>query len=292
LNSATDPIFRLNTKNPDAVISIIDESLEINANLRCELLASISSKEIALALFHKKQNKFLALEVFQLHETSLPEIPGKSSILKRGNYSSVSVEIINELSTIVPAALFHQQDAEKYYHFNFGSDDLLIQAEPITSYDAVNVFASSREFSESLNSLFGKHQVHHHAAVLLQGIHLSFNKMNGKLLVVNIRQDYIDIIVTEGKQLKLINSFNYKTTEDILYYVLFVCDRLQLNPESTQTYLMGQIEKESAAFHMLYKYIKELTFASHPGTFEFSYLFGEIPAHYYFNLFSLPLCES
>ncbi len=299
MNSTADNIFRLNTKNPEAIISIVDESLEMKSGIRCDLFSSISENEVSLAMLDRKQNKFLALEVFQRdlsgsvkHSEWLNEIPAKSIILKNYEFKSTTVAVVNELSTLVPSALFREEDTEKYFRFNFNSNHSHILSESIRAFDVVNVFALSSSLNESVYRLFDHPAIHHHTSSLLQGVHLAFRKSNEKMLLINIRSGYVDIVVTEGKKLIFTNSFAFKNNDDLVYYVMFVCDRLQLDTESVSTFILGEVERESAMYHMLYKYIRNLNFAPRPSVFDFSYVFKEIPAHFYFNLFSLALCES
>ena len=296
MNSAANPIFRLNTKNPDAVISIFDDSLELNGRVRCDLFASVSSAEFALTLFDKKQNKFLALEVFQKPNEKdvdwIRKIPEVSLILKKKMYQSVSVQVINELTTIVPVALFHEEDANRYFNFNFNAGESLLKTEMIPAFDAINVYALPESLDAFIQQVFERPVVRHHFTVLLEAIHLSYKKFNEKLLLIHVRPGYVDIVVMEGKRLFFINSFHYKTIDDLAYYVMFVSDRLQLNPETISTFLMGQVEAGSALFHLLYKYINNVSLAPRPDMYEFSYVFDEIPEHFHFNLFNLVLCVS
>jgi hypothetical protein len=300
LTSATDPIFRFNTKNPDAVISIVDESLEMNKDIRCDLFAGVSATELSLALLDKKQNKFLALEIFQNdgiaessnHEGWLKEIPGKSNLLKNFKFKSTTVAVVNETTTLVPSALFREEDAAKYFRFNFEKNDSPVFSEQVRAFDVVNVFGLPVSAHVSLNGLFSNPSIHHHTTALLEGVRLSIKPQQEKTLVLNIRTGYVDILVMEGKKLVLINSFSYKNMDDLVYYVMFACDRLQLNPETVSTFIAGEVQKESAVYHLLYKYIRNIKFLSRPAPFDFSYVFNEIPAHFYFNLFSLALCES
>ncbi len=298
MNTATDNIFRLNTKNPEAVISVVDESLDMNSGIRCDLLTGISSSELTMALLDKKQNKFLALEVFQNPEPSknnfgwLVTIPGKSIILKNYNFKNVSVGVQNSHATLVPSALFREDDAAKYFRFNFNEDDATVHSEIVRGFDTVNVYGVPKLLTETMNHLFSSYHLHHHSTALLEGVHLSFKKSGGKLFFLNIRKEYIDIVVTEGKQLIFFNSFHTKSIEDLVYYVMFVCDRLELNPETLSLVLLGEVERESAVYNLLYKYIRNITFSARQEIFNFSYVFKEIPSHFYFNLFSLALCES
>jgi hypothetical protein len=298
LNSATGNIFTLNTKNPEAVIFLIDESLELNSGIQCDLLTGISDSECTFVLLDRKQNKFLALEVFKnpgVHGKStaawLTTIPEKSAILKNFRFKSISVEIINEQNTLVPSALFRKEDATKYFNFNFNKD-WLVFTEAIPAFDAVNVFGVPQLLKETLNHLFDRYELHHHTTAWLEGIHLSFKKSPEKHLLVNIRNTHIDIAVTENKKLIFVNTFYYKSIDDLIYYVLSVCDCLQINPESVLTYLSGDVEKESAVYTILYKYIRNISFAKPSEILSFSYVFNDIPPHFYFNLFNLGLCES
>ena len=300
MNPATDNIFKLSSKNPEAVIFIRDESLEMKKDIQCDLFSGISSTEFALALLDRKRNKFLALEVFRTDAITEParqalwlkETSKESIILKNDSFKKASVAIVNELTTLIPSALFRKEDAEKYFHFNFNEEDTVIHSEHIRSFDAVNTFAISKPVEEAVNLIFNQPDIHHHETALLEGIFLSFKKSNDKTLLLNIRDGYVDIIVTEGKKLIFINTFSYKTGNDLLYYVMFACDRLQLNPEIISAILMGSVEKETETYHLLYKYIRNVSFSPRLNVFDFSYVFNEIPAHFFFNLFSLALCES
>ena len=300
MNSSTENIFRLNTKNPEAVICIADELLEMKNSVRCDLLSSISANEFSLALLDRKQNKFLALEVFQHSvENDSPDysewlngMPGKSILLKNFEFKTVTVSIANGENTLVPSALFRKEDAEKYFQFNFNNIPAHIYLENVRAFDMVNVFSVPPTISESVNHLFDNPSIHHHSTALLEGLNLAVKKSNEKLFMLNVRNGCIDIVVTEGRKLILMNSFSYNSVDDLVYYVMFVCDRLQLNPENIATFILGEVEKESAVHNMLYKYIRNIRFVSRKNIFDFSYAFKDISEHFYFDLFSIALCES
>jgi hypothetical protein len=300
LNPATDNIFRLNTKNPAAAVSLIDESLDMNADIRCELVSCLSSCELSLALLDKKQNKFLALEVFQQDfplDTEkqiewISSVARQSIILKNYPFRSARVAIVNELTTLIPSALYREEDQKKYVEFNFDIPNAHIRSEQIHAFDAVNIYAFSEVLSQRVGQLFNTPVIYHHTTALLQGINPSFKKRDEKRMCIHVRTGFVDIVVTAGKKLIFINSFRFTDPDDLVYYVLFVSDRLQLNPEQVMTTLAGAVKKESSLFQLLYKYIRNLDFNSRPEAFNYSYVFNEAPAHHYFNLFSLALCES
>ena len=60
-----------------------------------------------------------------------------------------------------------------------------------------------------------------------------------------------------------------QTLLDFIYYILFVAEQLQLNPEQFSLELLGDITEESALFLIAYKYIRntklmDVNFFLHP----------------------------
>jgi hypothetical protein len=103
--------------------------------------------------------------------------------------------------------------------------------------------------------------------------------------------DY-DIVVTKANRLILFNSFRYQSSEDFIYYILFTCEQLGLNPENVSLQFAGEIEKTSAAYFITSKYIRNINFATRPDIYQFSYGFDKVAQHFYYSLFSQPLCVS
>ena len=98
------------------------------------------------------------------------------------------------------------------------------------------------------------------------------------------------MIVLEEKKLIFANIFSYQTSEDFLYFTLFVCEQLKLNPENLDLLLLGEVEKNSAIYSILTKYVRNIKFGKRPEMFDYSYVFDGIASHFYFNLFSQALC--
>ena len=58
--------------------------------------------------------------------------------------------------------------------------------------------------------------------------------------------------------LNFYNSFNYKSNEDILYYLLFSLDQLSLDKEKNLISCYGKITLDSELYELLYSYIKNI----------------------------------
>ena len=92
--------------------------------------------------------------------------------------------------------------------------------------------------------------------------------------------------MVEGKNLKFYNTFNHQAPEDFIYYLLFTCEQLQLNPETIEVVLIGEIEKKSALYSTTHKYIRNIKFGVRKTDADLSYQLQEIPKHFYYTLFS------
>jgi hypothetical protein len=66
--------------------------------------------------------------------------------------------------------------------------------------------------------------------------------------------------------------------------VIFVFEQLNLNPEEITLALLGNVEKFSPVFDLLFRYIRNIEFVSRNDGFDYSYLFNDVPGHFYYSL--------
>jgi hypothetical protein len=145
---------------------------------------------------------------------------------------------------------------------------------------------------ETLKALFPRARFICHSSALIEGLMIQYKNLpEEKRAFVNTRNSFIDIVIIEGKNLLYYNSFKYASKEDFIYYIIFVLEQLNLNPEETELILSGFIEKSSSLFEMVYKYVRNIRFRELSGNFSYSYVFDEIPSHYFTNLINSGLCE-
>jgi len=86
--------------------------------------------------------------------------------------------------------------------------------------------------------------------------------------------------------LKFCNSFTFTTAQDIIYYILNVYKKLGLDTSSTPVMLAGEITTESAAYEIIYRYIRNIYFAQRPVNIKFCEDLADVPAQMCFDLFN------
>jgi hypothetical protein len=300
--SNTENIFRHALREGEAALLIVDESLETRTASLCDLLVAINSGSIQLALKEKKSQRILALENFRFTDSKkeynwtnmLEHVSGKSHLLRNYEFSKSVIGVFTPYYTCVPDALFKKGDERTYLEFNFGNS-MSGQRLMSTQLDTLQVnvvFGVPEDLNREIQHLFEDPQIVHLSSTLLESTLLNSRTRQEKDMFLHVRKDHLDVLVMEGKNLLLINTYPCAGPEDILYFALMVCDQLGLDPDSLMVRLAGEAEKESAIYKLLYRYFRNLQFAQAPATIKFTYNFGKKSLHPYISLFSLALCES
>lgn len=276
------------------VASIIDEAFDSGKTAGCQLIVQISVDGLILGVKEIQKNKFIALENYRFQEVytfdtaiDLLGLLSAESKLIPSKYKSVKCLVVNSLSTIVPAPLFEESKKSMYLKFNTSlTEEELVIVDDIKNLDAKNVFAIPLMLKTKLGALFPNVTYHHCSTVLIESLLAQSKNQSVKKLFVHVQLSHFEAIVVEGKNLLFYNTFNYQTPEDFIYYLLFVYEQLQLNPETIEAVLLGDIEKNSETYLLSQKYIRNLRFGERSETADYSYQLQTLSKHTYFTLFN------
>lgn len=97
------------------------------------------------------------------------------------------------------------------------------------------------------------------------------------------------LLVKEGK-LQVMQTFCYKTPEDVAYYLLSTCKSFDVNEKEVNVTLAGMIDESSPLYAELYKYFLLLNFEQLPVQFQYPDEIKEYPQHYFSHLFAIAAC--
>jgi hypothetical protein len=276
------------------VNSFVDESFDPKSLADLQLVLQLGNDGLFAVIFDKEKNKYIAFEYYSFQQVYNADLLGdlfdialKESKFLSHRYKAVSCSVVNSISTIVPAALFEDDRKKVYLKFNSSlQGDELVMVDEIRNLDAKNVFGLPFSIKSKLDSLYIKVTYHHFSSALIETL-LSQNKNETKKkLFVHVQASHFEALVIEGKKLIFYNTFNYHSAEDFMYYLLFVCEQLQMNPENTETVMIGEIERTSAIYSLTQKYIRNLKFGERTDNSVYSYQLQTFPKHFYFSLFN------
>lgn len=274
--------------------SFIDESFDVKRTNDLHLVLQIGLDGIQITALDIQKNKYIAFEYFSFQNVfsfdlvvDLLDKAVKESKLLGHTYRSVSCSLVSPLATLVPDALFDEDSKTNFLTFNSSlKGDESILADNIPNLGAKNVFAFPLVLKTKLDTLFSKISYHHFSSTLIDGLLAQTRNQSKKQLFVHICSGSFQVLAIEGKKLLFYNSFNHHTPEDLIYYLLFVCESLNLNPEHIETTILGEIEKTSAIYTVMQKYIRNIKFGSRIDNADLSYQLQTFPRHYYYSLFN------
>jgi hypothetical protein len=254
----------------------------------------------SFALLNIREQKYIALEYYDLQNCSnyqevaeqLDLIISAQELLQQ-NFASVSTCISNKLNTLIPKALYAEENAKDILSFN----QALLQNENessdwIPSIKAYNTYIIPQELERCFNKQFPNHQWKHHSSIFIESLLQQFKLQEEAKIYISVQNKDFEIVVLEGKKLKFYNGYTYRTAEDLIYYLLFACEQLELNPDQIPLIITGEIEEDSEVYKTLYKYIRNIRFIKRNPNYQYSFILDEVKEHYYYKLLNLHLCVS
>jgi hypothetical protein len=170
----------------------------------------------------------------------------------RINHNHIKIIIESNQYVLIPTDFFKLEDVADLLfleHKISKSDSILFNKIP--EFGIVNVFAMPGIILEALTQLFPETEIDHHISELLTD--------NVKLSTENCaycraRNKMLDIVAVKNSRINLINSFDYETNEDFLYFVLNVYEKLNLEASKTPLFVYN-IEQKTDLKSLLEKYI-------------------------------------
>lgn len=175
-------------------------------------------------------------------------------------YDEIVVLHDNNFNTFVPKPLFDENYLGSYLQYNtkvFESDFFAYDESETNDMNNVHVpFVNVNNF---LIDQFGSFDYKNVNTVLVSKLlNLSRNKEE-KQVYIHFQETHFEIVITHNLKLLFYNSFEYKTPEDFVYYLLFTLEQLQLNPETVSVYLLGKISEEHPCFEIAYRYVRNIS---------------------------------
>jgi hypothetical protein len=276
-------------ENLHPILSKIDESFDEKDLQKYDLIFEMGEKTFGYSLLDVEKNKFIALGFYRNH---LADLISSLSWLG-GQFHSVNGIIGNSRFTLIPESLFIENEKESYFNFLHEQEtDEIVLSDRLAHLGIYTVYSIPGACRRDIVNVFPKVTFCHISSALISNIWMSVKNKTGRKVFLNLREEQFDLLAFEENQLKYCNSFRFLTAEDIAYYVIFVFEQLNMNPEEVHLALLGNVDKFSPVFELLFRYIRDIEFVKRNNGFNYSYLFNDVPGHYYYTLLNPTTCGS
>ncbi|MEW4924570.1 DUF3822 family protein [Algibacter sp. 2305UL17-15] len=250
-----------------------NKNLKILSNKKLSIQISLSG--LSFCILQSDTNTITALKEFKFDKKinpfeALDHLKHLFSTEKQlqTNFDAVLIIHENELSTLVPMALFNKDYLADYLKFNskiLQSD--FISHDVIHNNESVNVYVPYVNINNFIYEKFGEFTFKHFSTLLLENI---LEKADNGKMYVHVADKHFEIIIISNGKLALYNTFEYKNEKDFIYYILFAAEQLNLNPETLNLVLLGAINEDDELYKIAYQYIRNINFGSRNDTYKYT----------------------
>jgi hypothetical protein len=276
---------------------LLDETFDINKTNSLHLSIQASLDGLLFSILEPISLKYLALKRYQFEQVAsqdmlfeqIQEILDQDPLLRQ-TYHGVSCIQVDNRSTLLPAALFDKNQLKSYFVFNHVLDELdELRFNFLKQVDAYLIFPIHHEIANLyLKSWVNAAFYHQATPFICEVVHTGSS--TGKAAHVHFSSGHFDIVVTNQHELLFHNNFMFRSDEDLLYFILFVFDKLGLDQGSTPLMVSGDFDKFSDRPSLLKRYFRNFKFRSAPAEFEYPHIFETIQEHGYLSLFKVYHC--
>ncbi len=167
----------------------------------------------------------------------------------------------HNLASLVPNDYFNESNLNDYLNYNvktLSTDHITF--DDITAIKAKNIYIPYVNINNYLFQNFGEFEFKHHSSILIDTLINNYSEDDKTHFFVNVFKHSFDIVYIHNSELKLYNHFSFETKEDFIYYILFVAEQLNLNPDEFQLTFLGHINDDSPLYDISYKYVRYIDF--------------------------------
>ena len=271
------------------------------------LSLQFSEAHIAYCVMDYRLNKYVLIQDYRRNDFIPKAKPGfklsfddfLKSVLTanpwlKNPFKSVKIAYEGKKNTLIPGPLFDAQEAEIFLKFNYQvAADEHVLADHIQQFVNYNVYAIPKALEESVKQLFPSARISSLSTILIQSVWMNFKaRINANRIFLHIKEKSFDILIYDGKQIQYLNTFTWMVAEDVVYFLIFILEQLGLNPELSSVVLLGNIDRGSNLFELIYRYVKNMEFGRRNETFKYSPVFDVIAPQSYYPLLNFNSCGS
>lgn len=279
-------------------IDLIDKSLdkENTRNYHLSIQADLNGFSFCILDIGKKI--YLGLRHYQLEDIystenyvdKLTEIFNEDNLLNR-QFQSSSFVYLTQKSTLIPESFFDKSNLKAYFEFNQSLNELdEINYNFIAEINAYNIFTVPNYIVNEVVNRLKNVNLFHQATPFIKSIFEKDIKTESECVYVNMNNKFIDIAVAVENRLLLYNTFQFQKETDLLYFILYIYNQLNLDTRNSKLYISGEQSDKTRYYNELKKYITTVKYLE-PVDFLFSGVLEKYEKYKFLNLFNLVSCE-
>jgi hypothetical protein len=259
---------------------------------KCTLICEAGEECFAYAIKNEEQNMFVGVAVYEFEKGT--DFKTRSGLIHdllwthtpmQGNFRKVHIVYSFSESVFIPFTLYSSLENENVLNLVHGdmNYNTAVFADLVTESGVYNAYRIPAPVHHVLNQKFPGAENMHQYSVLLKLPQPAEDK-----LFIIFYPNRVVVKLNKGSRTEIINSFCYKTAQDVVYILLNTCKQFDL--ENVPVEVAGFIDKDSALFKEIYKYFGIVHLSSLPIERNYSETISEHPSHFFSHIFAVDSC--
>jgi len=273
-----------------------DKAFNKDFTKHCALLLQLEEHQFAYAIYEKRSGRLQALRHVPIQGNTGYINKLKLAITNEDMlhvpFHEVRIAVAQTPFTFIPRVLHEEVLNRKYLALNAPveeSDTVLVNN--IRSLFIKNIFSMEGEEVSYLEEVFQHPKFFHVTSALLENILRNKDQLSPQQILIDIKQNLMHVMYFENGEFKFLNQFRFTNKDDFLYFVLLVADQFQVDRNTCDVKLSGEIMPDSLLFSEIWKFFQSISFLPLNENIVLPAELSEKPLHIYNSLFSLDLCE-
>ena len=202
-------------------------------------------------------------------------------------FEKVFISLLHTGFVMVPAA-FAENIGQKRLLAFAGAEDEPSSGARHRLGDIDFCYSVALPVHQLLERSFPNAMIRHSGAVSINLL-MSHPGLSSCNVFLNVGEGMIELLARSNKQLLFYNVFPVETSEDILYYLLFMAEQFELPAKEIVIGLGGIIRDDLLA--LVKKFTGAVHFPAEGTPFLLTGKFAQVPLQHYFTLLNQHLCE-
>ncbi len=271
---------------------VLDKNLVSDTSI-CNLLLRIGKGRLDVAVYSVVHDNSLIYRSFALGADGDDDLHSLESTiydnpLLLGEFRRTFCLVDTGNVMVIPAEIEAEEDRRNLFlaaHPDFEGE---ILSSSTLERNAVLTFGLPGSLAGFLRRTFHGVGIDTHLSTLCRYFALRGGRGNSRRMVCNFRTDALDVVVIQGSDLLLANTFSFNAPVDAAYYIMAVRKSLNLDPEADDMLLSGNQEVRNGITPMLRQFVGRVMPVIFPPQM---FRTGRESLRMPFDLIIAPLCE-
>ncbi|AFD05935.1 DUF3822 family protein [Solitalea canadensis] len=269
---------------------IVDKAFKIKQASKYYLTVKFTETALNYCVYDPSKRRFVALANYEnLDSYQYDNLIVNDELLTQF-YGKLRIIVPSQEYTLIPNEYFDLKSVNDYASLHFRNRSNKVFVNDVPSLNAKQIFTLDERLQRTVTHFFEGALIYFEGTPLLEGLINQSSHTEKQLLYIHVVKGAIQLVVFSNGKLQFYNRFEYKTDDEFIYFPLFVCKQLDLNPKDLHVFMLGAIRPGDVAYNLIHQHFRKVHFGELSTRLGFSAAMTQIPQHRFYSLLNIELC--